>query len=85
MRLGQMLERILEVPENFRLTKRLFYLGMILTVVADLLIPRHHVYFFWDALPGFSAVYGLFSCIVIIVFSKVLGHRGLMKREDYYD
>lgn len=80
-----MLETILEVPKNFKITQRLFYLAMVLIVAADFLIHRHHLDFFWDRIPGFSAVYGLFSCILIIVFSKLLGHSGLMKREDFYD
>ena len=51
----------------------------------DLFVPRHHG-FWWEYWPGFSAVYGLVSCVLIIVVSKFLGHQGgLMKGEDFYD
>ncbi len=54
--------------------------------VADFLVPREHVDFFWDAIPGWAALFGLVSCVAIIFVSKVLGHLGrLMRREDYYD
>ena len=37
-------------------------------------------------LPGWSAVYGFGSCVLLIFVSKFLGHQGgLMRREDYYD
>lgn len=62
----------------------LFYGVLGLLVVADVLVTHEHVLFGLAGLPGFSAVYGLISCIVIILGSKVLGHAGLMKREDYY-
>jgi hypothetical protein len=40
----------------------------------------------WDRLPGWSAIYGFGSCVLLIFVSKFLGHRGgLMRRVDYYD
>jgi hypothetical protein len=36
-------------------------------------------------LPGFGSLYGLISCVLIIVVSKLLGKLWLMRREDYYD
>lgn len=79
------LEELLENPVKWNWIKRLFYASLVLVVAADFLIPRHHVFFFWDEIPGFSALYGLASCVAIIVFSKFLGHHWLMKRENYYD
>jgi hypothetical protein len=35
-------------------------------------------------LPGYWAVFGLVSCVIIIVVSKWLGHKFLQKPEDYY-
>ncbi len=65
---------------------RLFIVVLALVFVADFFVPRHHVEFFWDAIPGWAAVFGLVSCVLIIVVSKFLGHQGgLMKDEDYYD
>ncbi|CAN7639252.1 hypothetical protein [Rhizobium sp. LjRoot258] len=66
--------------------RRLFYLALVLIVIADFLVPREHGAYLWDQLPGWSAVYGFLSCILLIFVSKFLGHQGgLMRREDYYD
>lgn len=66
--------------------RRLFYLVLVLIVVADFLVSREHAEYLWDSLPGWSAVYGFGSCVLLIFVSKFLGHRGgLMRREDYYD
>jgi len=56
-----------------------------LLVVLDWFAPRHHHHFFWDSIPGFSAVIGFIACVILIFFSKWIGHAFLMKREDYYD
>lgn len=56
-----------------------------IVVLSDFLVHRHHPYFIWDEIPGFYALYGLLSCIVIVIVSKFIGHHGLMKKEDYYD
>ncbi|MCA1404368.1 hypothetical protein I6F26_16900 [Ensifer sp. IC3342] len=66
--------------------RRLFYLVLVLIVVADFLVPREHAEYLWERLPGWSAVYGFASCVILIFVSKFLGHQGgLMRREDYYD
>ncbi|HET6370702.1 MAG TPA: hypothetical protein VFG95_05860 [Nitrospiria bacterium] len=85
MSLGRFLENILETPGKWKWVKRLFYASMVLVVALDFIAPRHHAFFFWDEIPGYSAVYGFISCVLIIVVSKFLGHYWLMKREDYYD
>ncbi|MCG7522324.1 hypothetical protein [Ruegeria sp. Ofav3-42] len=69
---------------NLRL--RLFYLVLALIVAADFVVPREHVEYLWERIPGSSAVYGFASCVAIIFVSKFLGHQGgLMRSEDYYD
>lgn len=66
--------------------RRLFYLVLALIVVADFLVSREHAEYLWERLPGWSAVYGFGSCVILIFVSKFLGHQGgLMRREDYYD
>lgn len=66
--------------------RHLFYLALVLIVVADFLVDREHVEFLWDRVPGWSAAYGFGSCVLLIFVSKFLGHQcGLMRREDYYD
>jgi hypothetical protein len=66
--------------------RQLFYLVLALIVIADFLVFREHAEYLWDRLPGWSAIYGFGSCVLLIFVSKFLGHRGgLMRREDYYD
>ncbi len=64
---------------------RIFYVLLAIVFIADFLIEHHHVTFFWDKIPGFSAVFGFVSCAVLIIVSKFIGHAWLMKKEDYYD
>ncbi|NNG71753.1 hypothetical protein HLI18_17815 [Rhizobium laguerreae] len=72
--------------EHANQRRRLFYLLLVLTVIADFLVHREHAEYLWDRLPGWSAAYGFLSCVLLIFVSKFLGHRaGLMRREDYYD
>jgi hypothetical protein len=84
-----MIKRIVDFfgdEEYARQRRRLFYLVLVLIVVADFLVSRQHAEYLWDRLPGWSAVYGFGSCVLLIFVSKFLGHRmGLMRREDYYD
>lgn len=84
-----MIKRIVDFfgdEEHARQRRRLFYLVLVLIVVADFLVPREHAEYPWERLPGWSAVYGFVSCVLLIFVSKFLGHQGgLMRREDYYD
>lgn len=61
------------------------YISLALVFGVDFFIHRHHATFIWDNIPGFSAVFGFISCVLIIVVSKFIGHVWLMKKEDYYD
>ena len=38
-----------------------------------------------EHLPGFWALFGLLSCVVIIFVSKWFGKLGITRREDFYD
>jgi peptidoglycan/LPS O-acetylase OafA/YrhL len=38
-----------------------------------------------EYLPGFWAVFGFVSCVVIIFVSKWFGKLGITRQEDYYD
>ena len=44
--------------------------------------PPH---FWFERIPAWGSLYGLASCVAIIVVSKFLGKVWLMRREDYYD
>ena len=54
-------------------------------VSMDIIMPRHHIYFFVDKIPGFSSAFGFIACVVIIVVSKFLGKHWLQKKENYYN
>lgn len=72
--------------ETIKKLKIIFYIILVIVFISDFLAHRHHPYFIWDKIPGFSAVYGLISCILIVVVSKFIGKQcGIMKKEDYYD
>ncbi len=64
---------------------KILYAVIGLMVVLDIFAPRHHPYFFWDKIPGFSSLFGFISCLILIFFSKGIGHAFLMKRKDYYN
>ncbi len=71
--------------ENIRLLKILFYICLSITVTVDFFITRKYIHFPWENIPGFYALFGLVACILIVVMAKTLGHKWLMKKEDYYD
>lgn len=60
---------------------------VLLSVVAELLAPHDAEYatHWWSSIPAFYALFGLVGCIVIILFSKIIGKVFLLKKEDYYD
>jgi hypothetical protein len=82
MDIGKLLERLMADRKRLH---RIGYASLALVVVIDFFLPRDHPHFFWDLIPGFSAVFGFISCILIIVVSKALGHYWLARSEDYYD
>ena len=79
------LEKYFESPEFLKKFKKCSYIVLGLLVVIDFVIPRHQPHFFWDKIPGFSALYGFIACSMIVVVSKWVGKKWLMKPDDYYD
>ncbi|MGB7218606.1 MAG: hypothetical protein WBD07_07335 [Vicinamibacterales bacterium] len=83
------LERQLEDPVRFKRLKIAFYVTLAVVALAEFALPRfleaEHAEFWFEDLPAWESVYGLISCVVIIVGSKLIGKLWLMKREDYYD
>jgi len=73
-------------PANASTLKKWSYVALALVVASDFLVSRAHAEYFWDKLPGWGALYGFVSCVVIILVSKFLGHQGgIMHGEDYYN
>ncbi len=66
-----------------------FYGGLAAVALAETVLPRifhgDHSHFWFERLPAWNSLYGLASCVVIIVVSKLLGKAWLTRREDYYE
>jgi hypothetical protein len=69
--------------------KRWFYVGLVALALGEvagpLLFHAEPAHFWFEDLPAWGSLYGLVSCVLIIVVSKFLGKLWLMRREDYYD
>ncbi len=83
------LERQLEDPVRFARIKRWSYIGLAAVALAEIVLPlifhNGHSHFWFENVPAWGSLYGLASCVAIIVVSKFLGKVWLMRREDYYD
>ena len=83
------LERQLEDPVRLARLKRWFYVGLAVVALAEIVLPRifrsGESHFSFEDFPAWGSLYGLLSCVAIIVVSKLIGKLWLMRREDYYD
>ena len=83
------LERHLTDPVRFARIKRFFYVGLAVVALAEIVLPLifhgEDPHFDFESWPAFGALYGLASCVAIILVSKLLGKVWLMRRENYYD
>jgi hypothetical protein len=62
------------------------YGGITLIVIWSLTVDTSHAHTWAEKMiPGFWSFFGLSSCAVIIIVSRLLGKTGIMTREDYYD
>jgi hypothetical protein len=69
--------------------KRWFYVALAALALGEIVIPRlfhgDHAHFWFENLPAWGSLYGLISCVLIIVVSKLLGKLWLSRPENYYD
>jgi hypothetical protein len=83
------LERLIETPEGIATLKRWFYVSLAVIVVLEIALPYlmhdEHTYFAFEHFPAWGSIYGLISCVLIIVVSKWIGKMLLERGEDYYD
>jgi hypothetical protein len=58
--------------------------GVLLALVAleATVIPHYHPEFPWHYVPGYSAMIGLFGCLVVVMISKWLGKAFLQRPEE---
>ncbi len=64
------LERQPEDPARFARLKRLFYVGLALVALAEIVLPLvlggGHPHFSFESFPAWGSLYGLISCVAII-------------------
>ncbi len=82
------LQKQLEDPVRRARIKRWFYVSLAVVALAEivlLIFGADESHFWFERIPAFGSLYGLISCVAIIVVSKFLGKVWLMRREDHYD
>ncbi len=83
------LERWLSNPSQVARLRLWALVGLAVVALAEIILPLvfdgRHSHFFFEDLPAWGSLYGLVSCVLIIVVSKLLGKLWLMRREDYWD
>ena len=57
----------------------------LLIIFDTIWVSKEHAHTAVEKIPAFWSIFGLISCLVIIIFSKWLGHLGIMRRENFYD
>ncbi len=62
-----------------------FAISLAATCLLGFLFPNPKPHFWWNRLPVYDAAFGFLGAFGIIFFAKVLAHRWLQKKEDYYD
>ena len=69
--------------------KRWFYATLAALALSEVVVPllfgTDAAHFWFEDVPAWGSLYGLVSCVLIIVVSKLLGKLWLMRRENYYD
>ena len=64
---------------------RWFFIAILAVLVLIDPFIEKHPFFDTERIPAFYAIYGFFSCALIVAISKILGKLWLQKGEDYYD
>lgn len=59
--------------------------AIVVSCLLGFAFPNPHPHFWWQKIPIFDTIFGFLGCVVIILFSKWIGHAWLMKSERYYD
>ncbi len=82
------LQRQLEDPVRFARIKRWSIIALVVIAGCEVVLPLvfsggHHSFPF-ESFPAWGSLYGLISCVAIIVLSKLIGKLWLMRGEDHY-
>jgi hypothetical protein len=69
--------------------RRRFFTGLAILAVGEIattyVLRADHAHFGFEDFPAWGSVYGLVSCLLIVIVSKVLGKLWLTRPENYYD
>ena len=65
--------------------KIVLFILMAVSLVIDFFMPRAHVYYWWDNVPGFYAILALVSTLGLLYLSNKIADLFLRRKEDYYD
>ena len=83
------LEKQLDDPARLRRLARGFSVALAILALAEIAAPyvlgTDHAHFGFEDVPAWGSLYGLVSCVAIIVVSKALGKLWLSRPEHYYD
>lgn len=73
--------KIFDNPKNVKRLLAVFYSILVLLLIIDPFIYKH-AEFPWEEIPGFFAVYGFVSCVLVISIAGLL--RIFIKRKEHY-
>lgn len=71
-------------PKNVKWFLRTFYAILVVLVIVDLFISKHPDYA-WETYPSFYGAYGFVACVCLVLVSKYVLRKLVMRKEDYYD
>jgi hypothetical protein len=82
------LEKTLEDPVRFARVKRWSVAALAGLALVEIVLGFFYpddAHFAFENIPAWGSLYGLASCVVIILVSKLIGKLWLMRDESYYD
>lgn len=66
--------------------KKALCLAIAAVALLGFLLPHEgEFHYLWQRVPVFDLIFGFLGCLLLILFSKALGHHWLQRPEDYYD
>ena len=75
---------LFDKPGKVKRFLRIFYIFLVLLVVADLFIPKHPS-FAWETFPSFYAAFGFVACVLLVLAAKYILRPLVRRRENYYE
>lgn len=77
-------KRWLDEPKNVNKIVYTLYGVCVLLILVDFLPYKDHPHYDFEHRVGFYGIFGLVSCVGLVLTAKVL-RRIVMRREEYYD